>query len=116
MSHILTSNITIMVSNMNTSIQFYTEVLGFKLKNRYGDHWADIEAPGLAIGLHPAHPYVRFGDSMSLGLKVANIAESVAQLKSKGVEFEERDDTQVQLASFTDPSGNALYLVEEKSK
>ena len=114
MSQILASNITIMVSDMGTSIKFYTEVLGFKLKNRYGDHWADIEAPGLSIGIHPAHPYVRYGDSMSLGLKVVNLAEAMNQLKSKGVEFIERDDTQVQLASFTDPSGNALYLVEEK--
>jgi catechol 2,3-dioxygenase-like lactoylglutathione lyase family enzyme len=114
MSSILSSNITLMVSDMDTSIKFYTEVLGFTLKNRYGDHWADIEAPGLAIGLHPAHPYVRYGDSMSLGLKVANLAEAMEQLKAKGVEFIERDDTQVQLASFTDPSGNALYLVEEK--
>jgi catechol 2,3-dioxygenase-like lactoylglutathione lyase family enzyme len=103
-----------MVSDMDAAIHFYTEVLGFKLKNRYGDHWADVEAPGLAIGIHPAHPYVRYGDSMSLGLKVANLSEVVEQLKSKGVEFIQQDDTQVQLASFTDPSGNALYLVEEK--
>jgi len=99
---------------MDVAIKFYTEVLGFTLKNRYGNHWADIEAPGLSIGIHPAHPYVRYGDSMSLGLKVANLKEAVDELKAKGVEFEERDDTQVQLANFTDPSGNALYLVEEK--
>ncbi|HZV45590.1 MAG TPA: VOC family protein [Saprospiraceae bacterium] len=114
MTYIISSNITLMVSDMDTAITFYTEVLGFKLKNRYGNHWADIEAPGLVIGLHPAHPYVRYGDSMSLGLKVANLAEAMEQLKAKGVEFIERDDTQVQLASFTDPSGNALYLVQEK--
>ena len=114
MANILSSNITIMVSNMDDAIKFYTDVLGFTLKNRYGDHWADIEAPGLSIGIHPAHPYVRYGDSMSLGLKVSNLKESMEQLKSKGVEFIERDDTQVQLASFTDPSGNALYLVEQK--
>ncbi len=114
MPTILSSNVTIMVSDMDNAITFYTDVLGFKLKNRYGNHWADIEAPGLALGIHPAHPDVRYGDSMSLGLKVANIKESIEELKAKGVEFMERDDTQVQLASFTDPSGNALYLVEEK--
>ena len=108
-------NITLMVANMDEAIKFYTEVLDFKLKNRYGSHWADIEAPGLAIGIHPAHPYVRYGDSMSIGMKVPNLKEAVEKLKAKGIEFEERDDTQVQLANFSDPSGNALYLVEERS-
>ena len=108
---ILSSNITLMVADMDSAIQFYTEVLGFTLKNRYGNHWADIEAPGLSIGIHPAHPYVRYGDSMSIGLKVADLSKAVEELKAKGVEFEERDDTQVQLANFIDPSGNALYLI-----
>ena len=111
---IQSSNITLMVTNMDEAIAFYTEILGFKLKNRYGEHWADIEAPGLSIGLHPAHPYVRYGDSMSIGLKVNNLNEAMAVFKTKGIEFNEMDDTKVQLAYFSDPSGNALYLVEEK--
>ena len=114
MSLFLASNITLMVTDMDKAIAFYTEVLGFSLKIRYGDHWADIEAPGLAIGLHPAHPYVRFGDSMSIGLKVRSLKEGMESLKTKGIEFRESDDTQVQLAFFEDPSGNSLYLVEER--
>ena len=47
-------NATIIVSNMDRAVQFYTEVLGLKLTNRFGDHWATVDAgKGLTIGLHP---------------------------------------------------------------
>jgi len=34
---------TIFVSNMDAAVRFYTESLGLKLAERYGDHWASIE-------------------------------------------------------------------------
>ena len=59
MTNIQDCNVTVMVSNMDNAIKFYSETLGFKLKARYGDHWADIEGPGIAIGLHPASKDVK---------------------------------------------------------
>jgi len=52
MANIKSINVTVMVSNLDRAIQFYTESLGLTLKNRYGAHWADIEGPGIVIGLH----------------------------------------------------------------
>ncbi|HEX4134941.1 MAG TPA: VOC family protein [Bryobacteraceae bacterium] len=50
-------NATVFVSNMDAAVRFYTEVLGLKLTNRFGDNWATVEAgKGLTIGLHPASP------------------------------------------------------------
>jgi len=50
-------NITVMVSNMDASVGFYTEVLGMKLTNRFGDRWAAVDGgKGLNIGLHPVSP------------------------------------------------------------
>ena len=47
-------NATVYVSNMDNAIQFYTEVLGLKLTNRFGNHWATVQAgTTLVIGLHP---------------------------------------------------------------
>jgi catechol 2,3-dioxygenase-like lactoylglutathione lyase family enzyme len=41
----------VIVSNMDRAVRFYTEVLGLKLKNRFGDHWATVVAGnGLTIG------------------------------------------------------------------
>ena len=66
-------NATVYVSNMDAAVRFYTENLGLKLTNRFGNHWATIEAgpsywttdevgAGLVIGLHPQSPkYPRRG-------------------------------------------------------
>jgi catechol 2,3-dioxygenase-like lactoylglutathione lyase family enzyme len=50
-------NATVFVSNMDKAVRFYTEVLGLRLAERYGDHWATVDAGrGFTIGLHPASP------------------------------------------------------------
>ena len=52
-------NATVFVSDMDNAVRFYTEVLGLRLTNRFGDHWATVDAgKGLTIGLHPASPQV----------------------------------------------------------
>ena len=39
---------------MDNAIRFYTEVLGLKLTNRFGNNWATVQAgKTLVIGLHP---------------------------------------------------------------
>jgi len=37
-------NATVYFSNMDSSITFYTEVLGLKLPNRFGNNWATVQA------------------------------------------------------------------------
>ena len=108
------SNVTVMVANMDVAIKFYTETLEFKLKNRYGNHWADIEGPGISIGLHPAASDVKTGDNLSIGFKVKNLAHAITAFEQKGVHFKLHDDTQVRLAFFTDPDNNALYLAQSE--
>jgi catechol 2,3-dioxygenase-like lactoylglutathione lyase family enzyme len=119
---ILGGNITIMVSNMDASVRFYTEVLDLKLANRYGDHWAAIDAGrGLTIGLHPASPnYPPPGTrgGMIIGLEVDEpIQQAVDRLRGKGVNFVRpviEDSGAGSFADFTDPDGNALYLWETR--
>ena len=59
---------------MDTSIQFYTEVLGLKLTNRFGNDWATVSAgEGLTIDIHPVTPeYPAPGTkgSVILGLEI----------------------------------------------
>jgi catechol 2,3-dioxygenase-like lactoylglutathione lyase family enzyme len=50
---IKTANVTVMVKNMDKSIDFYTS-LGLELKQRWNNHYAQVAAPGVIIGLHPA--------------------------------------------------------------
>ena len=102
---------------MNRAIKFYTDTLGLKLKAHYGDQFAQVEAPGTIIALHPASKDgPKPGDSgLSIGFAVDNLDKVMGELKGKGVLFSRvADDAQVKLAFFTDPDGNPLYLSQSK--
>ena len=46
------SNVTINVKDLDKSISFY-ESIGLTTKNRWGNFYAQLAAPGIVIGLHP---------------------------------------------------------------
>jgi predicted enzyme related to lactoylglutathione lyase len=112
-------NATVFVSNMNAAVRFYTEVLGLKLTNRFGDHWATVDAgKGLIIGLHPASPkYPAPGTkgAMMLGLEIDEAIEGVvARLSEKGVRIKGsimREEAG-NFVHLEDPDGNEIYLWE----
>ncbi len=113
-------NVTVMVSNMDASVRFYTEVLGMKLTNRFGDHWATVDAGrGLTIGLHPAsHKYPAPGTKGGtlIGLEIDEpIQQVVDRLRGKGVRFLSpivNDPGAGSFADLEDPDGNWIYLGE----
>ncbi|MBT8487160.1 MAG: VOC family protein [Phycisphaerae bacterium] len=115
---------TVFVGDMQSAVEFYTEVLGFRVQHRADDHYALIDAGhGLTIGLHlpsanappPGTP-----GAIEIGFNVYRpIAEVVDALRARGVEFRVDeagdpivDDGPVQLAFFNDPDGNTLYLCD----
>jgi catechol 2,3-dioxygenase-like lactoylglutathione lyase family enzyme len=107
---------------MDRAVRFYVETLGFKLRGRSGDDWAEVDAgDGLVLGLHRASGHgAKPGThgSISVGLDVNQpIAEVVEVLANRGVQFHGpvRDEGAVKLAFFADPDGNSLYLAETKS-
>lgn len=107
-------NVTIMASSMDAGIEFYTQKLGLELKQRYGDHYAEIEAPGLKIGLHPASAKVQKGDNISIGFGVDDFDQALEDLKNKGIKVQVENDGWGRLGNFEDPDGNKLYLAEIK--
>ncbi len=112
-------NVTVMVSSLPQSIRFYTETLSLKLKHHVENHWAEVQAPGLTIGLHPAGEHgTKSGPSenLSIGFTVGNLDSAIAALKAKGVKFALRqvEDKAVRLAFFNDPDMTPLYLCELK--
>ncbi len=110
------SNITVMVSNLDKAVKFYTEVLSLKLVFLAKDNWATISAPGLTIGLHSASehgPKPGNSESLSIGFGVNDLEKSMNELKKRGVVFSHvLDDGPVQIAFFTDPDKNPLYLAQ----
>ncbi len=106
--------VTIMVADFDRAVRFYTETLGLALKMRAGDGWAEVDAPGVHIGLHAAGPHgPRPGPSggVSIGLQVENLEGAMATLQARGVEFGQVTPGQgLRFAFFADPDGTALYL------
>lgn len=107
--------VTLMVPDMDVAVQFFTTTLGLRLKARYGNEFAVVEAPGLTIGLHPKPGETSQSTSFSIGLGVASIEAAMEQLKARGVQFPSAvvDDPPVRIAHFSGPGGVPLYLVEQ---
>jgi catechol 2,3-dioxygenase-like lactoylglutathione lyase family enzyme len=111
-------NATIYVSNMDNAIRFYTDVLGLKLTNRYGDHWATVQAgKSLLIGLHPwkqnvpkpgTNGSVQIGLVLSPDLPIDAYAE---RLRRHGVEVSGIIESEAgNYINFVDQDGNSIYV------
>ena len=112
-------NATVFVSNMDAAVEFYTQILGLKLTNRFGDNWATVDAgKGLTIGLHPAsqkHPAPGTKGAIMLGMEVDEpIERVVARLSARGVKINGSitSDDPGKFANLEDPDGNEIYLWE----
>lgn len=103
-----------MISNMDKAIEFYQTKLGLELVNRYGDHYAEIQAPDLLIGLHPMSEKVVKGNNLSIGFGVVEFDSTIQELESKGMTFTLEQDGWIRLAHFTDLDNNPLFLAERK--
>ena len=101
------------VSNLDRSIAFYTETLGFALTERRDDlkfAHLDTNVPGLQIGLNEV-PAPKGSGSVVLNIGVANVVETRKQLEARGLKFTAETviiPGKVALAPFADPDGNVL--------
>jgi catechol 2,3-dioxygenase-like lactoylglutathione lyase family enzyme len=114
-THFNQSMVTILVADMERSIDFYTRRLGLPLKTRYGNEFAIVEAPGVTIALHPV-PKDAIGKEghLSIGLGVDSVEASMKHLQERGVTFvgDIVVDPPMRFAFLKDPDGVELYLAE----
>lgn len=112
-------NVTVMVSELSKAVRFYVETLGLKLQYEVPGHWAQVEAPGLIIGLHPSSehgPKPGKSESLSIGLEVHNLSAAIETLQARDVVFAPvMEEKATRIAYFGDPDGNPLYLIEVKN-
>lgn len=112
---------TVYVEDMEQSVDFYTDALGLRLAERYGDQYALVDAGGgfhvgLRISTEHSPPFGKVG-SMTIGFQVSEPIDQVKErLEDEGVEFSSGilggTKAAVRLAFFSDPDGNRLYLME----
>ena len=136
MSEMKKAYVTIMVEDLDRSVDFYTKVVGLHEDLRFGDNWAEMVTKGITIGLHPkkadaspelaakmgwgavaghepsGRPAVSQGHGLSIGFEVKDIRAAAKEMEAKGVKFHFQENEVNILAFFFDPDGTPLYLTQ----
>ncbi|MGH2563783.1 MAG: VOC family protein [Ginsengibacter sp.] len=109
------SNVTLNVKDMDKSISFYQSI-GLTVKNRWGNYYAQMLAPGIVIGLHPAsdNNLTAGSGNTSLGFTSDNFEEEKSLLEKLSIKVQPREEEGGQFLHFTDPDGTALYFIKPK--
>ncbi len=104
------------VSNLEESIKWYSEKLGFELIYKVDEiAWCELTSPvqGVTIGLSQVESPETKGTVLTW--EVSDVAHTRAMLEQAGVKFAGETSTipnLVTLASFYDPDGNTYMLSE----
>ncbi len=107
------------VQDMDRAVKFYTETLGFPLKVRFGDNWAEVDAGSISIGLHPTEDGapVSSDGGATVSFAVDNLEAVVEHLKGRGVEVGEiRSPPRGKFVMVRDSEGNYLHMIEFAKK
>ena len=108
------TNVTIMVKDMDTAINFYQSI-GLTLKQRWDNHYAMMTTKGLTIGIHPKEEGETSSGTVSIGFMIGDFNEAKALLEKNKITFKAEDDGKSgNYLHFTDPDGTILYFVLPK--
>jgi predicted enzyme related to lactoylglutathione lyase len=109
------------VKDMKAAIQWYQDVLGFKLLYQMDQMgWCELATPvaRVNVGLgQEENPQVKGGTTLTFG--VVDIDDARKQLEAKKVRFDGPTQTiegMVRLATFYDPDGNKFMLYQSLEK
>ncbi|MGH2635814.1 MAG: VOC family protein [Actinomycetota bacterium] len=103
------------VRDMDRALEFYEGTVGLRLLRRDGDDWAELDAGGARLGLHGAGERPDPPPGGTVVLRVDDLDLSRASLEDKGVGFHDHVgevEGRLRFASFEDPDGNRLQIIE----
>ncbi len=105
------------VIDLDVATDWYSDILGIRPGPRYGD-WQVLDVGGpVTFGLH-RFDAVPDAVNAVVALKVGDLDEAIRTLSESGVESidgEVTDTGYKRFATFADPDGNHIQLIETKS-
>ncbi len=113
-------NCSLAVTDLNRSIAWYQEVLGFELIYKLDEMgWCELktEVPGVQVGLSEVEKHIPAPAGATLTFGVVDIDHSRRLLEQKQVRFDgptREIAGMVRLATFFDPDGNTLMFYQER--
>lgn len=107
----------IKVTDMKKAVDFYSDVLGLKIKKEW-PYYVIFDLPGtITLALMLGGKKGRKEGAPNVSLSVSNLDEEYKVLKDKGVNFVEAPKKQYwggYAAIFADPDENLFYLVQRE--
>jgi CreA protein len=104
------------VRDLDAAVAFYAEVVELPLLRREGGEWAEFDAGPVRLALHGTeHPET--GGATAV-FRVADLEAARWQLEQRGARFDDNVGEVpgfARFATFRDPDGNALQLIEYRS-
>jgi hypothetical protein len=107
------ANVTIMVKDMVSPCHFMNRS-GFDIKQRWGNHYAQLTAPGITIGIHPTTENISNSSNVSIGFTTDNFEETKEQLNSLAIRTQLREEEGGKFIHFSDPDGTMLLFHKTK--
>jgi lactoylglutathione lyase len=112
--------VILLVSNMERSIKFYSEILELPIKTRSKD-WTEFFNSNTVLALHPAPKKIRTlktGSGTLVGFEVTDLDLTIKKLNEKKVKFFKRPKEEPfgKHAIVKDPDGHLISIAEINEK
>lgn len=101
------------VRDMDAAVAFYTGVAGLALMRRTGNEWAELDAGAIRLALHASESPP--DGSGTVVFRVKDLDRARWGLEQRGARFDEHVgevEGFARFATFRDPDGNPLQLIE----
>ncbi len=112
--------VILLVSNMEKSTKFYSDILELPVKTRSKD-WTEFFSNGTVLALHPApkkKKTLKTGSGTLVGFEVTDLDLTVKKLKKKRVKFykKPKEEPFGKHAIVQDPDGHLISIAEISEK
>lgn len=108
-------HVYVWVADLAAGVSFYRDVVGLDLLRREGDEWAEFAAGPIRLALHGSESPAAGTGGATVVFRVPDLDAARWQLQERGAAFDEADGEVpgfARFATFRDPDGNALQLIE----